>query len=96
MTEKDEVIARWVGIEYGRFKFGTGLQVVADCPDFTDLTTLFKWCVPKLEPEQMGAILYEIANALADKRDPGEAVRAEMLSLIESEKEVAPTRSNVV
>ncbi len=56
MTDKkNEVIARWVGVEKVDDGYHDVSWVLPDgCvvytePDFTDLTTLFKWCVPKLK-----------------------------------------------
>ncbi len=60
--EKNEVIARWRGFfqpdgltcwEYPHDCYPEEMtprfRRIPSLPDFTDLTTLFKWCVPKLD-----------------------------------------------
>ncbi len=99
--EKGEVIARWLGFQLAPpvnnpafiplWTFPDG-SCHRELPDFTDLTTLFKWCVPKLDycniRVQDSGVIYAVAgiNNRSTGRfygaTPGEALRGAIVALI--------------
>ena len=105
-AEKNEVqaetakILRFAGFTF--YDFGVrGWMIenqVFEEPDTTDLTWLFKWCVPKIygvklshRPNVMnGQWCAELFNRVSSGRiyrtTPGEALRAAILALIDAER----------
>lgn len=64
-------------------------------PDTTDLTWLFKWCVPKLDNYELNKggtyghrayVSLELAHGNEDARTAGEALRGAILALIGEDK----------
>ena len=95
-NEKGEVIAKWLGFKLSPDEswWIDPLGWFVALPDFTDLTTLFKWCVPVVRQRYGDAITYNLLRDwvhgayLVNVIPTGEALRDAILALIESEKEV--------
>ncbi len=82
--EKNEVLLRFAGFTYGLatdalWHYPDGGSCWPDPPDTTDLTTLFKWCVPKLALPDRMAVMVKFAM---EGRYTGEVLRDAILSLI--------------
>ncbi len=94
--EKNEVIAWWAGFRpyyFGVHGWMAEGIVFEELPDFTDLTTLFKWCVPKLDHIEVatnhfdtgkyyGYACIEHTRKLGYGDTPGEALRDAIVSAI--------------